>query len=245
MARSKHGMPGIYNATPLSLSDGEGSGLAVNSQGELIVNLEASTINIGHVDGTVASGSADADNPVKVGGRYNSSAPTFSNGQRGDLQITNSGNLKVQLYTDGTTSSTANQDISSDGVNASAFKLAVANFNYGVNGSTWDRIRLPNVFKSLSSVLITSETTIWTPAGGKKFRLMGFVLTQGVVTGAVTLKDNTAGSTILIIPPNTVGVFMLSPRMGNGILSAAANNVLTATGVATETLTGFVFGTEE
>jgi hypothetical protein len=74
---------------------------------------------------------------------------------------------------------------------------------------------------------------------------MGFILTQGVATGAVTLKDNTGGSTIFIIPPNTIGVYLASPAFGNGILSAAANNVLTATGASTETLTGVVFGTEE
>lgn len=105
--------------------------------------------------------------------------------------------------------------------------------------------RTPFVFKSLSAVLITAETTIWTPAAGKKFRLMGFMLTQGVIAGAITLRDNTAGTTILIIPQNTVGVVLISPPMGNGILSAAANNVLTAQGAATETITGFVFGTEE
>lgn len=113
------------------------------------------------------------------------------------------------------------------------------------NGQFWDRLRTPKVFTPLSAVVITSETTIWTPAAGKKFRLMGFCLAQGVATGAVTLKDNTAGTTILVIPQNTIGVFMLSPPMGNGILSAVANNVLTATGASTETLTGFVFGTEE
>ena len=103
----------------------------------------------------------------------------------------------------------------------------------------------PVIFKNLSAVVITSETTIWTPASGKRFRLMGFLLTQGVATGAVTLKDNTAGTTILIIPQNTIGVALASPPMGSGILSATANNVLTATGVSTETLTGYVFGTEE
>jgi hypothetical protein len=116
---------------------------------------------------------------------------------------------------------------------------------YMFNGSTWDRTRNPNVFKSLSAVVVTTETTIWTPTSGKKFRLMGFCLAQGVATGAVTLKDNTAGTTILVIPQNTVGVAVCSPVLGNGILSAAANNVLTATGASTETLTGFVFGTEE
>ena len=113
------------------------------------------------------------------------------------------------------------------------------------NGATWDRSRTPAVLKPLSAVLITAETTIWTPTAGKKFRLMGYVITQGIVTGAITLKDNTAGTTILIIPPNTIGIAQISPNIGNGILSAAANNVLTATGVATETITGYVFGTEE
>lgn len=107
------------------------------------------------------------------------------------------------------------------------------------------RQRTPTVFKTLNAVVVTSETTIWTPAAGKKFRLMGFYLAQGVATGAITLRDNTAGTTILIVPQNTVGVASASPPLGNGILSAAANNVLTAQGASTETLTGFVFGTEE
>lgn len=106
-------------------------------------------------------------------------------------------------------------------------------------------IRIPNIFKSLSTVTITAETTIWTPAAGKKFRLMGYAVTQGVVTGAITLRDGVAGIIILVIPQNTIGVVQISPPMGNGILSAAVNNVLTATGVATETITGYVFGTEE
>jgi hypothetical protein len=105
--------------------------------------------------------------------------------------------------------------------------------------------RTPAVFKPFSAVLITAETTIWTPAAGKKFRLMGYAITQGVVTGAITIKGNTAGATILVIPQHTIGVVQISPAIGNGILSAAANNVLTATGVATETITGYVFGTEE
>ncbi len=41
------------------------------------------------------------------------------------------------------------------------------------------------------------------------------------------------------------GVVIPPPSLGNGILSGAANNVLTATGASTETITGVVFGTEE
>jgi hypothetical protein len=117
----------------------------------------------------------------------------------------------------------------------------------GVGGGTALTVQppyTPNVFKSLSGVVITSETTIWTPASGKKFRLMGFVITQTVVTGDITLKDNTGGSTILVIPATPVGQPLYVP-LGNGILSGAADRVLTATGASTEAISGFVFGIEE
>jgi hypothetical protein len=38
------------------------------------------------IGGNVASGVADSGNPVKIGGVYNSTAPTLANGQRGDVQ---------------------------------------------------------------------------------------------------------------------------------------------------------------
>lgn len=134
--------------------------------------------------------------------------------------------------------------------NAVPFSVdAIGNLNTtplaSTGGTSGVQLRTPNVFKNLSAVVITAETTIWTPAAGKKFRLMGFMLTQGVLTGAITLKDNTAGATILIIPQTTIGVYIISPDMGNGILSAAANNVLTAIGATAETITGFIFGVEE
>lgn len=111
------------------------------------------------------------------------------------------------------------------------------------NGATWDRLRTPKVFKPQSAVSIASEATIWTPASGKKFRLTGYHLSASVA-GNITLKDGTAGTTIVIVPSGTggSGVFV---DLGNGILSATADNVLTATGPAASTLSGMVFGNEE
>lgn len=55
------------------------------------------------VCGNVNSGSADSGSPVKVAGKYNATAPTLSDGNRGDLQLDASGNLKVSsLPGDGT-----------------------------------------------------------------------------------------------------------------------------------------------
>ena len=36
--RTSHGLPGIYNSTPLSLSDGQGAALAVDSAGRLTLD---------------------------------------------------------------------------------------------------------------------------------------------------------------------------------------------------------------
>lgn len=113
------------------------------------------------------------------------------------------------------------------------------------NGQTLSVARSPSVFINLNAVAITGETTIWTPASGKRFRIMGYVLESGTVGGNVLLKDNTGGSTILIVPFGAANGVIPSPPMGNGILSVAANNVLTATGSATQTLSGYLFGTEE
>lgn len=45
--------------------------------------------------GAVAHGAADSGNPLKVGGKYNSTPPTLNDGQRGDLQLDAKGSVKV------------------------------------------------------------------------------------------------------------------------------------------------------
>lgn len=47
--------------------------------------------------GNVASGATDSGNPLKVGGKYNSSSITLTDGQRGDLQLDASGYVKVNV----------------------------------------------------------------------------------------------------------------------------------------------------
>lgn len=48
--------------------------------------------------GAIASGATDSGNPVKVGARYNSTKPTLTDGQRGDMQLGTRGMLGVTLY---------------------------------------------------------------------------------------------------------------------------------------------------
>ncbi len=103
----------------------------------------------------------------------------------------------------------------------------------------------PNVFKTLAAVVITSETIIWTPTSGKRFRVLGFLLAQGVATGAVTLRDGVAGRTLFVIPAHTLNVIIPINNLGGGLLSGDINRSLTAQGVSTETLSGTIWGIEE
>lgn len=112
----------------------------------------------------------------------------------------------------------------------------------GWNGETLVPLRTATVFKTVDLGAGTTETTIWTPATGKRFRLLGFVLTCGAAS-KLTFKDNTAGTTIFVAEV-AAGV-PLVVNLGNGILSAAANNVLTVTRGTSGTLVGVVWGVEE
>lgn len=55
------------------------------------VNAEGSP----RIVGDRASGATDANNPVKIGGVFNTTQPTFTDGQRGNIQISNRGEVLV------------------------------------------------------------------------------------------------------------------------------------------------------
>jgi hypothetical protein len=112
------------------------------------------------------------------------------------------------------------------------------------NGATWDRLRIPVIFKSLSAVAIGAIAAVWTPAGGKKFRLMGGSISVSVAA-SVLLEDNAGGTTIIQLPALLANV-PYQFDVANGILSGAANRVLKATASANPcTVTGFLYGAEE
>lgn len=63
--------------------------------GGTVVTSGAGTVNTGTIVGNVAHNAADSGNPVKIGGVYNSSAPTLDSGDRGDTQLDVNANVKV------------------------------------------------------------------------------------------------------------------------------------------------------
>lgn len=90
------------------------------------------------VGGTTSSGATDAGNPVKVGGRYNLTLPTFTDGQRADVQLSARGALLAALTAANGTPIGVN---ASADASAGATGLNVTGQGLAFNGSTWDRVR--------------------------------------------------------------------------------------------------------
>jgi hypothetical protein len=99
------------------------------------------------------------------------------------------------------------------------------------------------VYKTIAGVAVTAGTpqNVWTPTAGTKFRLVGYSLGLSVA-GSVILKD---GANEVIRTGNLVASDHETERLGEGILSAAVDNILKVDVSATGTVHGHVWGYEE
>lgn len=121
------------------------SNVSAGSVAVVAGTVSAGTINVGTVSGNVASGASDSGNPVKVGGINNTTQPTLTDGQRGDVQLDTRGNIKAVLYGNNTSTPITNVASNADGIavtSTGAF-LGVRNNNmvYNSAGTTWERMR--------------------------------------------------------------------------------------------------------
>lgn len=98
-----------------------------------------------------------------------------------------------------------------------------------------------NVFKPLNAVA-AGPTAVWTPASGKKFRLLGYAVSSASA-GVGEILDNTTLIATWIGPAQgPMNQVNLGPQ---GILSASADNALKVDGPSTGTISGLVWGVEE
>lgn len=143
----------IYRAAPPTVTDGDIVILQCDANGKLNVNAAisgsvsatvtqatASNLNA-QVVGAVAANAANTGNPVKIGCNYNSSLPTYDNGDIGDVQCTSSGELITRTFL--TASTGTPLTIGASGAdNSSNTRNAYYSYGYisGYDGSTWDRL---------------------------------------------------------------------------------------------------------
>lgn len=110
--KTQYGQPANYNVTPATRADGQGSALEVDANGNLKTVSGGTGASSNQVQGTAADNAAAVGNPVRVGQRYNSSAPTYDNGDIADFQADVNGNTKVrEQYAPGYEDNTNNKAI--------------------------------------------------------------------------------------------------------------------------------------
>lgn len=120
------------------------------SDNGLVVRLAGNAV----VQGDVASEDPDSGNPVKVGGKYNSTLPTFTSGDRADLQLTNKGLLRTRSViafgppgTGGDAKSEYKWVADEDSNTTNPLPVDI----YAFSGSAFDRLRTVDAFKTASA----------------------------------------------------------------------------------------------
>ena len=101
----------------------------------------------------------------------------------------------------------------------------------------------PDTFVTVSALSVATEATLWTPASGKKWQLLGGLLSNTGATANITLKDGVSGSTVFTLPSNLLGtVFQFS--IPGGKTSGAIDTPLRALGTTLQVLNGTIWGRE-
>lgn len=181
-------------------------------------------------------------------------APTLVSGQTGPLSLNTGGALRVCANSASTATDNVTATAPNNSTSANVNPMATANWvatNSPATGSGFVAQRTPAIFKTVSVPATASgNTAVWTPTSGKKFRLMRFQITASNIAATaatvltISFQDATTPITIgtydILMPAVAnlqSGVLLVSEwiDLGNGIISAAANNVLNANISATVT----------
>lgn len=153
--------------------------VALGFDGANVRGLKTDTSGNLSTTGNVASGSADSGNPVKVGGVYNTTQPTLSNGQRGDLQMTANGSMQTNLNT-----LLAGEDLTNN-------KLVVEQRNVYSNVTATGTTTVKSGANFLHSTTINNPSAITSATANTTITLYDNTAASGTKIGTISLPQST------------------------------------------------------
>lgn len=187
------------------------SEIPVSAANPLPVTL-GSGASASEIQGAIAAGSLNTANPVKTGGVFNTTYPTYTNGEVGDTQLTVRG-FAVTAIGDGTSAAIAAvAQPSSDAIGTAANGLSTRSLGYLFNGSTLDRSR------SITGIDGSGLGVMAVEQGGASW--------ANITTGATTVVKSGAGTLHKIIINTPVASATLTLYNNT---SAAGNKIGTIT----------------
>lgn len=152
------------------------------------------------ITGNLADSIADSGNPLKVGGKYNATNPTYSDGARADLQIGSRGSLRVELFGSGSATAVGSATAASDAIATSVGLLNAAAYGHGFNGTTWDRNRTgKQVASVIGKLAVTTGIGSMTALSAVTSTGAGTALDLGAAYGKFALQVKHTGSPATVI----------------------------------------------
>ena len=219
----------VVSTNPILVAGADGTALT-----QTLLTDASGRLNI---VGAAADGAAVSGNPILVGGCDGTNTQTLLTDNTGRL-------LPTTRISDFSNVNFAWVGVPGDADTASNSVLFVNAQGAVYNGVTNERLRTPNKGKYIQLASSAAEQNIWTPAAGKKFRLMGFILTTDVDCN-LTFRDNPTGALIFLASAKALVPTITPPNLINGFLSGNINRILTIQASAAATIFGTVFGCEE
>lgn len=161
---------GQYRSAGITLTDAQVAKPQMDASGNIKVTSGGTGSSADQVQGNVAGAATDSGNPVKVGAIYNATPPTYTNGQRSDLQTDTRGSLRVGIWAGASQVVVATP---SDGASA---QLGLTTFTQNAiyNGASWDRLKKPASVNRLLSAAASTNATSAKATAGDLFRITGY-----------------------------------------------------------------------
>lgn len=221
--------------------------------------------------GNIASGATDSGNPVKIGGVHNTTLPTLTNGQRGDVQMTTRGLVMAKAVfgaTNGLADGVANTSgvtVTDGGHTLDGF-LLTGSMQYDPAGGTWvrgrgDAVGAHVVNKGatsgglLSARVVTGTTGVIKASAGQLYSLLSVLNGNAAVrylhlydkATAPTLSTDTPILTIALAASsvqNAIDLTTIGAAFANGIAWAYTTDniaIPTTAGTSTELMFSGVY----
>jgi hypothetical protein len=165
-----------------------------------------------NIQGNSASGAVDEGNPVKVGGKYLTTQPTLTDGQRGDTQLDARGNVRVTLMGPDSVTSVGTSALNADNQAIAANGLRVFSALELWNGAGWDRGGKVISTARLLSAAASTNATVVKASAGNVFKIVG--VNANAAARYLKLYNKATSPTVGTDTP--VWTFYLPPSTVNG-----------------------------
>tara|TARA_B100000315_G_scaffold259169_1_gene313978 strand:+ start:880 stop:1494 length:615 start_codon:yes stop_codon:yes gene_type:complete len=204
---------------------------------------------MGYSEGAHDSPADTRDRLVRVGSKYQATAPAVADGDNAYLLLDAAGRVLISGAA-AHDAVAAGNPVRIGGVYRTTIPAVAAGDMADLLVDAAGRLKLaftPDTFKVIDAVAITAGTpaTVWTPASGKKVRLLGWCLSASAGAALEFQDSGSAGTVIAQTPLLAAAGTHDAPPLGAGVLLAAADNTLDLDVTATATVSGMVFGVEE